>query len=172
MKAGNVAFVYLDYKNQKEQTIDNVLGLLLNQLVSQSNASIPPLLQLYRRFLAGRDRLVAADLVEGLGLVSTFLPCTFLVLDALDEFYDDQCLELLKAIEQVILKGKSVKLFATSRPHPRGVEEFFSDALTITMKADKLDLSNYITKKTAVKVSNERLRETIVETLSESAQGV
>lgn len=141
-------------------------------MVDQAEIAIPSLLELYRRFYDNRERLDTEDLIEGIALVSLDLSSTFLVFDAVDEFNDDQRSILLEAVKKILTDGKYIKLFATSRFHARGVDDFFSGSEKITIQTDTLDLKNYFTQKLSGKVSNDNLRSTIVDTLSDSARTV
>ena len=167
-----LAYVYLDYKDQSYQSVSNIVASLLKQLTIRVENSIEALYPLYRQYCENRENLSVSEILESIVLFTGRFSSTFFILDALDEFQEDQQLELLRITRQILDNGVSVKLFATSRPHLRGVQEFFEKSPTISIIADMEDLRNYMTRKVEGRPLHGRLRNKIVDTLSNRAQGV
>ena len=172
-----LAYVYLDYKSHDEQSINNVLSSLLRQLMARKDDAIPAILGMYRHFFSGQiagcqDRPGATSLLEGIALVSTHFCSTFIVLDALDEFDENLRSNLLDMVGKLIASVSSAKLYATSRPHLRSVQDFFEDFPRVEIRADINDIKNYLTKTIEGKVSRGTLRNTIIDKVSISAKGM
>ena len=141
-------------------------------MVERAEDAIPSLLTLYRRFFRNRERLCAADIIDGIILVSRYFSSTSIILDALDEFQESQRSRLLNNVNKLVNGGHSVKLFATSRPHPWYVQEFFSGSPQIPVKADVIDLKNYLTKMLDDRPLPVNLQDKIINTLSTTADGM
>ena len=152
--------------------MDNVFASLSKQLVERADDAIPFLLSLYQRFYRNRERLCVADIIDGIMLVSKYFSSTYIILDALDEFDESQRSSLLNNVNKLVDGGHSVKLFATSRPHPWYVQEFFSGSPRIPVKADVIDLKNYLTRMVDDRPLPLNLQNTIVNTLSTTADGM
>ena len=167
-----IAYVYLDYKNQEYQSIRNIVASLLKQLTIRAENSTEVLYSLYRQYYDYDVGLGVSEILEGIALLTSRLSSTFIILDALDEFHEDQRLELLGIVKQILDNGALVKFFATSRPHLRGIQEFFEKSPSISISADMEDLRNYMTRKVERTALQAGLQNKIVDTLSIRAQGV
>jgi hypothetical protein len=128
---------------------------------------------MYSKFRGQRKQPELSDLVECMTSSATLFSYAFIILDALDECEETQRELLLEVLGE--LKAKSVKIFATSRPHVQDAQEFFQAAPLIHIRADPLDLENFLTRKlnkTRKLKDNKVLKEKVVHTLSTSADGV
>ena len=164
-----IAYAYFDYKDQDQQSTLRILASLLKQLASQLD-NIIPLLYVYQKTLRSRSKQPELHHhIQALNAAATLFSSTFIILDALDECEVDQRKLLLDAISRL----EGVRVFTTSRPYLRDLEVFFQCAAHIPIRADTLDIQNFLTQKVDERISQYcHLKWKIVETLSISAQGV
>lgn len=109
--------------------------------------------------------------INGIKFVSSLFSSTVLIFDALDEFSTTQRVKLLEVITDLLKSAKFCKAFTTSRPHLRDVHQYLQNTPCIPIKADMLDIRNFLTITTNGRVHGE-LRSTIIDKLSTSAHGV
>src|SRR5271167_3257192 len=107
-----IAYVYLDYKDQEHQSIRNIVASLLKQMTIRVENSTEVLYPLYRQYYDYRVGLGVSEILEGIALLTSRLSSTFIILDALDEFHEEQRLGLLDIVKQILDNGAFVKLFA------------------------------------------------------------
>jgi hypothetical protein len=167
-----MAYFYFDYKDRERQSVMHILSSLLKQLAARINYLIPELLDCYTFFTTRRKRPELPHILRNLIAVSQLFPSTFIIFDALNELDDSQRAALLIATKELYVKGKAIKLLATSRPHLRDVQEFFNGYPSLPIRADILDIRNYLNRKVNERLSesNYDLKNKIVDTLSSSAQ--
>ena len=141
-----VAGLYCDFLLQKEQTIANVMGALLKQLVGRGN--IPDYLreafQKGQREFGGRGpRLV--DLMGMLKIEIASLPHVFICLDALDECLSKYLPELLESLGDIVRECPRTRLFLTGRPHVwEDVQRYFPKAVVVPISPSPGDIRNYV----------------------------
>ena len=115
-----VSCFYLDFAARKEQSATNVLGSLLNQIVSGMKTVPEEILRAFRQqktTISGcRPQLV--DIVKMLQLVTSYQP-TFMCLDALDECSRVERTRLLDSLKQILEKSPRTRIFTTGRPYIR-----------------------------------------------------
>ena len=111
----NVACLYADYKDQNNQTVGNILGTFLRQLLATQTllpAWVAEELQVIQR--AGGK----AGLKVNLALLRKLLQQlehAFICIDAVDELDSDVRWNLLKELKE--LGAKNTRLFLTGRNH-------------------------------------------------------
>ena len=113
-----VSCFYLDFAARKEQSATNVLGSLLNQIVSGMKRVPEEILWAFQqqKTTIGGRRPQLVDIVRMLQLVTSYQP-TFMCLDALDEFGRVQRAKLLDSLKQILEKSPGTRIFATGRPY-------------------------------------------------------
>lgn len=95
----------------------------------------------------------------------------FVIIDALDECQSAERGKVLDMIGE--LNSVSVRIFATSRPHLRDVENFFGNASRIIIEADTEDLKRYLIKHVSEKIPEYgKLKDDIVDALSVKSNGL
>ena len=145
------------------------MASLVKQLVSCVDDVLPELYRIYRT-LRSRDKSPELeDLFQALWATSKALRTSFIVFDALDECETDQRYVVLDFIRR--LPTSHFKIFATSRPYLRDIEEYFDQNLQIQIVSQPEDIRTYLNKR----MDRERspaLKSEIVETLSVSANGL
>jgi len=141
-----VAGLYCDFLLQKEQTIANIIGALLKQLVRRGN--IPDyLLEAFhkgQKEFGGRGPRVV-DLMGMLKIKIASLSQVFICLDALDECLPKYRPELLESLADIVHQCPRVRIFLTGRPHIGGdVQRYFSKAVVIPISPSPGDIRNYV----------------------------
>ena len=141
-----VAGLYCDFRSQPEQTITNVVGAILKQLVVKG--SIPNYVreafEKGKTELGGRGlRLV--DLMRMLRTAIASLPQVFICVDALDEFLPKCLPELLESLRDIVRGSPSARIFLTGRPHIReDIQRYFIKAVVIPISPNPDDIRNYV----------------------------
>ena len=114
-----VGCLYCDYRGQKEQTVEGMIGSLLRQFV-RGLPEIPE--KITQDFHAAKTQLGrrALDLEELVGLFPAVLghfKVVFICIDALDEFVQEYRPRFLRSLRQIVDESPNARLFLTSRPH-------------------------------------------------------
>ena len=144
-----VAGFYCDFLSQQEQTITNMLGAILKQLVGEGD--IPEHLReafkKSKRETGGRG-LRLADLMGLLRIAIASLPQTFICIDALDECLPRHLPELLESLRDVVRESPNTRIFLTGRPHVGGdVRRYFTQAVVVPVSPNPHDIRNYLEKR-------------------------
>ena len=135
-----VASLYCDYLAQKEQTVINIMGVILKQLVGRRE--IPK--DLREAFREGRRPLLP-DMMRMLRIAIASLPRVFICIDALDEFLPRNLPELLGALRDIVRESPSARIFLTGRPHVKEtVQRYFTEAVAIHISPNQDDIRNYV----------------------------
>ena len=173
----HVAYIYGDYRDQRNQTIVNIIGSLLKQLLTIDISNV-------------LDAVISVLEKEGkrlekhhiLQMVKFAVPQlngpSFLCIDALDELEPRVRHELLKVLQSEF--GPS-RIFITGRPHIRSeVNSVFQahqhDPIHIT--ADLGDVRAYLTHEIELDMEvnpedmNEQLKEDILKAIINQAKGM
>ena len=144
----NIAAVglYCDFLAQQEQTITNIIGAILKQLVGRGG--IPNYLreafQKGKKEFGGRGPRLA-DLVGMLKIAIASLPQVFICLDALDECLPKYLPDLLVSLRDIVWECPKTRIFLTGRPHVReDVLRCFTKAVVIPISPNPDDIRNYV----------------------------
>ncbi|KAL3450534.1 ankyrin repeat-containing domain protein [Aspergillus insuetus] len=179
---GSVAIVhlYLSYQSATEQTLGNLLGSLVKQLLRQMQ-ELPD--QQVRNMYADKlkENLPQVDEhMAALRYLVTMYSKVYIVVDALDECSDDPAgvqgrhrSKLLAAIRELQLRG-CVNLLATARLIP-DIEKMFTDCPSFEIRATDEDLDVYLNDCvagiTSVTISPE-LKTDIVRRIKQAVDGM
>ena len=129
----NVAYVYCDYRDQKNQTVVNILGSLLRQLLVTSSYVPEAIATQLESITRKGQRVEVGDVSQMLKVVLPRHNNRFLCLDALDELQPRTRLALLTTLGT---EFGSARIFFTGRPHIQsevdGVFQTEIDSLHIT----------------------------------------
>ena len=115
-----VTCFYFDFAARKEQSVTNMLGSLLKQVVG-GMANVPE--EISRAFqeqkmaIGGRGPRLP-DIVKMLQTVTSTLR-TFVCIDALDECVAVHRVKLLDSLKQILEKSPRTRIFIIGRPHIR-----------------------------------------------------
>lgn len=169
-----LAYVYCDYRDQAQQTTQNIYGTILKQLL-RALPSIPEevteiLLESHRK----KSPLELARLRDTLQITSRFFDQIYICLDALDECeHVDQLLSSLKQIPS------SVRLFSTGRKHVKSIiQRYFEDTRTILIEAKESDIRILIQEKVNEdrmkdpEIMDAKLEQDIIEKISALSMGM
>ena len=135
-----VAWLYCDYLAQQEQTVINIMGAILKQLVGKRE--IPK--DIREAFQEGRRPLLA-DLKRMLRIVISSLPQVFICVDALDECLPRNLPELLESLRDIARESPRTRIFLTGRPHVRDdIQRYFARAVAVPISPNQDDIRNYL----------------------------
>ena len=141
-----VASLYYDFLAQREQTITNVLGAILKQLVGRGDMpeDIRKAFQEGKREIGGRG-LRHADLMGMLRTAIASLQQVFICIDALDECLPKHLPELLKSLRDIVRESPTTRIFLTGRPHVReDIQRYFTKVAVIPISPNTDDIRNYL----------------------------
>ena len=141
-----VAGLYYDFLAQREQTITNVMGAILKQLVGRRDIprDIHEAFQEGKKEFGGRG-LRLADLMAMLRTTIASLRQVFICIDALDECLPKHLPELLESLRDIIRDSPTTRIFLTGRPHVReDIQRYFAKLVVIPISPDTDDIRNYL----------------------------
>ena len=115
-----VACFYFDFAARKEQSLTNMLGALVKQVVSGLEETPQEISRAYqnRNSVIGGGGPPLTDIVTMLQTTSSKKP-TFLCIDALDECSEEYRVKLLDSLDQILEKSPGTRIFVTGRPYIR-----------------------------------------------------
>jgi len=137
---------YCDFLAHEEQTIVNMMGAILKQLVGRGDIpqDVREAFQKGKREFGGRGPLLA-DLMRMLGTVIASLPHVFICIDALDECLPRHLPELLESLRDIVRRSPKTRIFLTGRPHITGsVHKYFTGVIVIPISPNTGDIKDYL----------------------------
>ena len=144
-----VTCLYYDFLVQNEQSITDMIGAILKQLVGRRDIpkDIREAFRKGRKELGGRG-LLHADLMRMLKMAIASLPRVSICIDALDECLPRNLLELLESLRDIVLRSPKTKIFLTGRPHVLGaIQRYFTKVVVIPISPNTDDVRNYLKMK-------------------------
>ena len=141
-----VAGFYCDYLSQQEQTITNIMGAILKQLIGRERIliNVREAYQEAKMKFGGRGPRLA-DLMDMLKIAIASLPRVFICLDALDECLPKYLPELLESLRALIQECPKTRVFITGRPHiGEDVQRYFPKAVVVPISPNADDVQNYV----------------------------
>ena len=141
-----VAALYYDFLAQQEQTITNVMGAILKQLVGREG--LPK--HIREEFEEGKDEISGrglrlADLMGMLRIAVASLRQAFICIDALDECLPKYLPELLRSLGDIVREFPTTRIFLTGRPHVReDIQGYFNKVAMIPISPNTGDIRNYL----------------------------
>lgn len=150
--------MYFSYYEKGTQTLPNLLGSILSQILYNVPSVPEELQESYRgRRSNGRSRSrTSSEHLESIRLITERLPRIFIVLDALDECSEEVRQQFLEAI--LSLQPK-VQLFVTSRFFTSMLAEL-GDCESLEVSAKESDMERYL----SMRLSEEKQLQRIVQT--------
>jgi len=134
-----IAFLYCLYAERKDQTINQLLGSLIQQLLLQHGAIPEEVRTQYDSHMLEKTQPDLAELSKRLGSTTSLFSKVYIVIDALDECDDTNKTRSL-LLEQLQNLNTSVQLFLTSRP----LEELRLDSVRFNVTAQEDDMRRYL----------------------------
>ena len=128
-----VACLYYDFLAQQEQTVANMMGAILKQIISRGviPENVQEAFQEGKKEIGGRG-LRLADLKRMLGTAIASLPQVFICIDALDECLPKNLPVLLDSLRDIIRESPRTRIFLTGRPHVKeAIRGYFDKAVII-----------------------------------------
>lgn len=168
-----LAYVYIDYKDQLQQSTASIVSSFLKQLALRHDSDLPEIHDLQKKFRFKSKRPELVDLMNTVVAVLSRFSSTFMIFDALDECESKERLKLFQVIDQ--LENLGVKVFATCRPHIRDARHLFetSRATWIRIEADTEDIKNFLRIKLDERTNQSpTMKAKIIDKLSSFANGV
>ena len=168
-----IACLYSDYRDQSNQTVLNILGSLLKQLLTDA----PQLPKDVANTLK-REQLDINHVVHMAKITLQLYSRTYICIDAVDELEDRTRLALFRTMQD-LFNMSGIRLFITGRPHiQEQVSTQFNamQQLTITIIANPDDVRLFLrheletAEKTDPETLNELLKEQILTSLIEKSQ--
>ncbi|PNS19673.1 hypothetical protein CAC42_7517 [Sphaceloma murrayae] len=139
-----LGYMYLNYKQQDSQKIEDLISSLLRQLCSARKAVPEAVMQMYSRHERTSTRPSRHELLKAIHLVVAIFTKVYIVVDALDECKqaDGTRSTLIKELLR-LQSEKGVSIFATSR-HIPDVEEAYGRDLVLEIRATPEDVQRYL----------------------------
>jgi hypothetical protein len=169
-----LAYIYCDYRDQKGQTIENILGSVLKQLLNLLPEIPEPVVERYEQEGAREKPLRSTDAIELIRIACTQFGEVYICLDALDEVAN-----LRELLERLCEIPSSVKLFITERHHVQvTIQEYLKEDNVISITAQKKDIRLFIEHEIGGPndlepgAMDEKLRQDIFEKVLDSAEGL
>jgi len=143
-----VACFYCDFQTQKMQTLENVLGALVKQIICGLGETPPEIgraLQKAKGQVGGRG-LRVPEALELLKASLAGLDRAFICIDALDELVVKYVPNLLRSLYDISQSCPGVRFLLTGRPHIGvEIEKYFPGAARfLQMKGVRQDIMRYV----------------------------
>jgi len=138
--------LYCDFLAQHEQSTTNMLGAILNQLISMREipGHVRDTFQKARKEFGGRG-LLLPQMVDILKKTITPLPRVFVCIDALDECTPKHRLGLLESLRVITRVSSNTRVFLTGRPHIGDeIGKCFAEAVRIPVSPRYADIRSYL----------------------------
>ena len=142
-----VVYIYFNYRNRIQQTLENLLGSILKQLVPWLPSIPAALTELYHSHRKDRTPLSVDTIISGFTASLHESPRLSIVIDALDECADDVRNPLIKIFRH-LQDHHNVKLLYLSRPI-RSIEKEVSGCLQLEIRATNEDVRMYLDERMA-----------------------
>ena len=159
-----VAWLYCDYLTQQEQTVVNIMGAILKQLVGRGDIpnDIREAFQGAKKF--GGRRPLLADLIRMLRTTIASLQQVFICIDALDECIPKNLPGLLDSLRDIVLKSPRTRIFLTGRPHVKDdIQRYFPQVAVMPISPKQDDIGNFL----EMKLEEDEQREAMSDDLRE-----
>jgi hypothetical protein len=171
-----LAYIYLDYRNQSQQTPIHIITTFLRQLMSCHGSLFPAASGLFDRYKSGQSLPSPTELVGVLLKLCSTETNIYIIVDALDECDPKQTLPyLLTLLGQI--SSTQTKLFVTSRPFSGRINSAFLGCQQLKIEAGESDLRLFLDTKVKMAehlpcLLHDDLRGKIVTAILQKAKGM
>jgi hypothetical protein len=186
-----LAYIYCNYKEQASQTLDNLLGSIVQQLIRKRNGipndvlavpndgfAIPnEVFAMYKFHKAQGSRPSRAEYSKMLHLVANSFSQVYIVIDALDE-YDEDSGTRREFISEFTNDAANWQLICTSRDLG-DIGQIFAKSARLEVRASDEDVRIYLEEciKSEGRLGDfckkdPTLRNSIIQNISENAKGM
>jgi len=169
---------YCDFRDQREQTVTNIIGAILKQLVIRGEVleHAQKAFQKAKNEVGGRV-LRLPDMVQMLKEVVVALPRVFICIDALDECIPKHLLELLVSLKDILQASPGTRIFVTGRPQVRAeITRHFTGNVMVPISPKTHDIERYLEKKlemdTESDAMSDNLRADILRVIPQKISGM
>ena len=141
-----VACLYYDFLAQEEQTVANIMGAILKQLVGRGDIpeDVREAFQGGKREIGGRGPRLP-DLMRMLKIAIAPLPQIFICIDGLDECLPKDLPNLLESLRDIVRESPRTRIFLTGRPHIKeAIQRYLTKAVVIPISPNQDDIKNYV----------------------------
>jgi len=140
-----VAWLYCDYNVQQEQTVINLMGAIVKQLVGRGGIPEDIREAFQEAGKVGGRRPLLAALMQMLRIAIVSFPQVFICVDALDECLPKDLPKLLESLRDIIRECPGTRILLTGRPHVgEAIQRYFTKPVTISISPNKVDIRNYV----------------------------
>ena len=159
-----VACFYFDFAARKEQSVTNMLGSLLRQVVGgieKIPEEISQAFQEQKKVIGGRGPRLP-DIMKMLQNIISSLP-TFVCIDALDECAAVNQVKLLNSLQQILEKSPRTRIFIIGRPHIRTEVEkrLARRVISVSLGPSKDDIVEYLRARLGEDVTPDAMDESL-----------
>ncbi|KIJ43618.1 hypothetical protein M422DRAFT_253204 [Sphaerobolus stellatus SS14] len=173
-----LAYFFFSYTDKAKRNTFNMLSSIAAQL-AQRISNIPPrVVTLYNNDKTRPPSFVVLEVITRL---ARCFQQTYIVLDALDEIDAEERTSLVKALNEIIANAtlSNIRLLMTSRREPYlidGLRSLLLEEISLTSSKVNEDIKLYVTeimeKEPSLLKWSVELRQEIVQTLTDKAQGM
>lgn len=166
-RSHGVAYVYCDHRKPKDQNLGFVMAAILKQLLESEN-------RLYHKHKQGV--LPPDSIFDALNSVPAIYSTVYIVIDALDECWDDHnsfsYFSLIHRIQE-LQREHDLRLMITTRFLPFLILKF-DDAELLEIRATKEDSRDFVTNQTNIVLSfcDIKLQKLVQDTIIEAVDGI
>ncbi|KAL8661075.1 MAG: hypothetical protein Q9202_005947 [Teloschistes flavicans] len=170
-----IAYLFLNYKRQAEQTLEKLTASLLKQLLRGRLSSFAAIESLYEKHTRKQTRPSLSELQGALVMVSSQMPRIFILIDAADECTMSSVRSaFLKDVIALQSQG-NIGVFVTSRFLPE-ITSVFQGRPSIEIRATEGDvkryLENHMVELPKCVQRNEELQRTVVSEITKAVDGM
>jgi len=143
-----VTGLYCDFLAQQEQTVTNMIGAILKQLVGRGDIpkEVREAFQKAKKEFGGRGLLLAE--MMGMLIALASLSQVFICIDALDECLPKHLPQLLESLRDIVQESPRTRIFLTGRPHVgSAIQRYFTKAVVVPVSPNTDDIRDYIEMK-------------------------
>jgi len=147
-RGGNIALagLYCDFLSEQEDTITNMIGTILKQLVGRGGipSDVREVFLAGKRKFGGRGPLLV-DLMQMLRTTIVSLPQVFICIDGLDECLREHLPDLLQSLRDLVRESPGTRILLTGRPHDgAAIQRYFGEVITIPIGLNPDEIRNYL----------------------------
>jgi len=169
-----VTCFYLDFAARKEQSVANILGSLLRQVVGGMEKipeEITRAFEKQKMAIGGRGPQLS-DIVKMLQTITSSLR-TFVCIDALDECDFKNRVDLLNSLQQILESSQHMRIFIIARPHVRPEVErrLPGRVISVPVEPSKNDITGYLRLRLGEDETPEAMNESLEADILEKIPG-
>lgn len=170
-----VAYLFLNYKRQAEQTMDKLTTSLLKQILQQRPSSVTEIESLYKKHAQKKTRPTLSELQDALVTLSNQIPRVFILIDAVDECTMPGVSSAFLREAIALQSQRKISVFVTSRFLPE-VTSLFQGRPSIEIRATEGDVKRYLENHMAELPKciqrNDELQRTVVSEITKAVDGM